>query len=467
MLIRMSLTLFLILCFPALALAGGFQILEHGAVSTAMANARTAIADDISALYFNPAAMSELGGFQFEIGVTGILPIIDYEPAGNPVPPRQYPSYENGEYVFKEVNDGTNAVGAKEKLFTPIHLYASYNLQDLGLSFGYGLNNPFGLGTFWPGDWDGRFIATETQIQTFFNQATVALDVAKLAGFKDSLKLSIAIAYDVVYATALLGKKVDLRAAEAPSLGTIMDPEAEMSMRGTAWGQGFNAALYAELPGLLAAGVSFRSGVHLPFSGKADFSFNQSAREASDLLHIVIPDETDGSVDMDLPATVNFGLAFLGVSNLVVAADVYLAAFSSYDEIELKFDCVSKGTCSDSLNAGPIEKNWGTSVQVSLGVQYTLLDALGLRAGYGHITSPVPEGTYDPSLPDGERNIFSVGLGWRASWWKIDLGYMLAMWSGVKDNDVGAGDNNNPEGKANGTYRTTTHILALSLSANY
>jgi hypothetical protein len=42
---------------------------------------------------------------------------------------------------------------------------------------------------------------------------------------------------------------------------------------------------------------------------------------------------------------------------------------------------------------------------------------------------------------------------------------MLAMWAGEKDNDVGIGDDNNPEGKANGKFTTKSHLLALSLSA--
>ena len=61
-----------LLLFSSPALAGGFQILEHSAISTGMANARTALADDVSAVYFNPAAVSELPGLQLQLGLTGI-----------------------------------------------------------------------------------------------------------------------------------------------------------------------------------------------------------------------------------------------------------------------------------------------------------------------------------------------------------------------------------------------------------
>ena len=447
------------------AIAGGFQILEHGASSTGMANARTALADDVNTLYFNPAGITELPGLQFQLGVTGILPLITYDAAGNPEQIRTYPSYENGSYIFKEVNDGLNDVDAKLKGFNPIHLYASYNLEDLGLAVGFGLNNPFGLGTYWPGDWDGRFIGTETEIQTFFNQPTLSVDLAQLLGFKDSFKLSAALSYVFVYATARLAKKIDLRAAEAPSQGSIIDPEGEMRMLGSAIGHGFNASVYGELPDTFAFGFTVRSGIALPFSGTAKFSFNEPGIAAVDFLHLAIPDQTGGKLQMDLPWNLNFGLAYLGVENLKLAVDVYASFFESYKALELKFACINEGTCSDTLDAGPIEKNWGTSYQFSVGAEYRLLGVIPIRAGYGLVTSPVPDGTYDPALPDGRRNLLAFGIGYIADWYKLDLGYMLAMWQGTKDNQVGEGDNNNPEGKANGTYVTQTHILALSLSA--
>jgi long-chain fatty acid transport protein len=202
----------------------------------------------------------------------------------------------------------------------------------------------------------------------------------------------------------------------------------------------------------------------MDFSGTARFILNQAGQQTADLLSMAIPDQTTGSVTIDLPWNLNFGVAFLGIEDLTLAADAYLAFFESYDRLTVTFSCVEEGTCSDTLNGDPIEKRWSQSWQFALGGEYRI-QALSLRLGYGLVLSPVPPETYDPSLPDGTRNLFSVGAGWKGSFWKVDLGYMLARWQGIKDNDVGAGDSANPEGKANGTYRTTSHLLALTLSA--
>jgi long-chain fatty acid transport protein len=50
--------------------AGGFQINEHSARAMGMAGAFTGLANDASAVYFNPAGITQLSGTNFLAGVT-------------------------------------------------------------------------------------------------------------------------------------------------------------------------------------------------------------------------------------------------------------------------------------------------------------------------------------------------------------------------------------------------------------
>jgi long-chain fatty acid transport protein len=464
-----------VLLICSTAFAGGFLIYEHGARATGMADARTALADDVNALYFNPAAITELEGVHLQLGVTGIIPFTSYTPS-IPDEYRTYTQFATGDVIeIREDGAPEYATDAKVKAYSPIHLYASYKIPaDIGLSVGLGVNNPFGLGTFWPGDFAGRFIGSETEIQTFFTQPVVAFDIAEVAGFKDTFKLSIAAGYNFVYGTAKLTKHIDLRVAEM--LSPVVGPEGLMRMTGSAIGHGWNVALHGELPGWFSFGASIRSGVSLPFSGTAKFSFNDAAQQAIQTLNLNIPEETSGDVTIDLPLNMNFGVAFLGVEKLKIALDFYIAFFTSFDEIDLKFACLDEDPpCSTKQD--PIQKHWGNAAQISLGAEYEVIDGLQLRAGYGMVfglfdgeyaDSPAPADTYDPSLPDGRRDLICFGVGYGMDWWKFDVGYMLAMWSGTKDNDVGGADSSgNPNGKANGDYDSTVHLIALSLSAMF
>jgi long-chain fatty acid transport protein len=457
-----------LLCAP-LTRAGGFLIYEHSARATGMADARTALADDVNALFFNPAAITELDGLQLELGLTGIIPHVSYTAAKIVDPDRTYnrfidPNNENP----VQINDGMNDAKAKIRAYTPIHVYASYKIPDIGLSLGLGVFNPFGMGTYWPGDFDGRFIGTESEMQTFFTQPVVALDLAELMGIKDIVKLSIAVGYDFVYGTARLSKHIDLRLAEMlPAAEIIRDPWGVMKMTGSAIGHGYNVALHAELPGWFSIGASFRSHVNLPFSGTAKFWFNAAGQQAIKTLSLVLPEETGGSVSIDLPRNMNFGVAFLGIKRLIIAVDFYIAFFSSFKEIDLHFDCADADPPCNAVS-DPIPKNWSSSWQLSVGAEYEILDGLRVRAGYGTVSNPVPASTYDPSLPDGRRDLICFGAGYAKDWWKIDFGYMLAMWGGTKNNDIGGWDASGaPNGKANGDYNTITHLIAISLGAQF
>lgn len=462
--------LFVLCVFPVQAYAGGFLLYEHNSAGMGMAGARVAFGDDPSAVYFNPAGITKLEGIQLQLGATGILPFVHYQAAGRPEKPRTYLSRDpSGTQIERIVNDGEYSVDADTKFFTPIHLYATYQIGETGVTVGYGLNNPFGLGVFWPSDWDGRFVATETELRTFFNNPVVAVDLAKMLGFQDNYKLSVAAGYTLVYGQAHLGKAIDLRSAELMQQdGSIQDPRAEMILDGSAIGHGWNAAVFGEIKDLVAFGFSLRSGVRMDFKGKAKFKFDEAGQIARDRVQnsAVFPDQTIGKVTLDLPMHFNAGIAFSPYERWIVGLALYGAFFSSYDELKIDFGCTDKGKC-DGLDPDPIEKKWTTTWQASLGVEHWVTDNIPIRLGYGIVTSPVPDDHYDPSLPDGFRHVMSIGSGYGNAWWKIDAAYMLAFWKGEKDNDVGQGTFENPEGKANGTYTTHTHLFGTTFTAKF
>ena len=58
------------LLFTGSILAGGFQINEHGAKAMGMGGAFTAVANDASAIYWNPAGLTQLSGTQLMLGTT-------------------------------------------------------------------------------------------------------------------------------------------------------------------------------------------------------------------------------------------------------------------------------------------------------------------------------------------------------------------------------------------------------------
>ena len=144
------LSLVLIL-FSTEAGASGFQLNEHSARAMGMGGAFAAQALDASAIFFNPAGLAFQHSGNMSLGSTLVSLSSTFT---GPVP-------------------ATTTTGLKKQLFFPSNAYVAYTM-DNGLAFGIGFFSPFGLGTEWPAEWDGRRIAMKTDIRTFFINPTVA-----------------------------------------------------------------------------------------------------------------------------------------------------------------------------------------------------------------------------------------------------------------------------------------------------
>src|SRR3954471_16762968 len=62
----------------SVALAAGFQLDVHGARATGMGGAVTALIDDPSAIYYNPAGLAGRKGLDVSVGVSLIMPFLNF-----------------------------------------------------------------------------------------------------------------------------------------------------------------------------------------------------------------------------------------------------------------------------------------------------------------------------------------------------------------------------------------------------
>ena len=115
------------------ATAAGFSIFEAGSRATAMGGAFVAQADDLSAMFYNPAGLAkytEKGELKVMAGVTLIIPTSELAEGYNPYPGQGYSSKMHDQFFF------------------PPNLYVSYGLSEC-VSLSFGTWFPFGLATRW------------------------------------------------------------------------------------------------------------------------------------------------------------------------------------------------------------------------------------------------------------------------------------------------------------------------------
>uniref|UniRef100_C6E9D1 Membrane protein involved in aromatic hydrocarbon degradation n=1 Tax=Geobacter sp. (strain M21) TaxID=443144 RepID=C6E9D1_GEOSM len=385
--------------------ASGYAVFTHGASALGQGNAVTAHSSDPSTIFYNPALMNKLEGTQVQVGTTGVFSSRQYEPAG--------------------AGNGTSSDSA----FFPSHFYATHKLNNQ-VSVGLGIFNPFGLGTEWGEQWDGRYIATKSTLKTFNINPAVSVQVTP--------KLALAAGVDVVLLDASLEKKVP-----SGALGLTPDFDVNQKFKGDGKGVGFNVGVAYDVCDHFSLGASYRSEVKIDVSGDAALTAGGASIASF-----------GGNTDLTLPPQFTASAAFKGIDKLVLEAGVRWEGWSKFKELAIHVD-----------NGQPAvtPRNWKDSWGGNAGGRYQMNDTVALLAGYVYGDTPVPDSTFDPSIPDAKTHVFCAGtdLNFNPVTVAFSYGYQL-LENRHKDNGIPAG-----AALANGKYKTDAHLVALSVGYKF
>jgi len=393
------------------AITGGFQVNEHGARGTALAGAVFASLQDASAIYFNPGALGYLDGTSIVFGSTLIFPDAKFR---GPAPSVEKTSIEKGVYY-------------------PSVLYASHTLPSRW-SFGIGVFNPYGLGTEWPSDWVGRFVAIQSTLQTFFINPTVAYKINDYIG--------VGAGFNYVYGRVELTQALSF----APFAG-----EGTANLSGTGSGYGWNVGVYLTPDPNVSIGLAYRSSVEVEFDGDAEYS------NVPTILLGQLPGE-DVETAVKLPANLHAGISFKGIENFIINFGYQYIFWDEVESIQIDFD---GGSATQTL-----EFNYSDGYIVRFGVEYLMNDDLALRAGYLFDSNPTPDDYLTPRLPDSDRHGFTLGAGYNfTDTFGIDIGYMFLRFveRTIENSQVEFA----PGAPMNGRYNSSANLLSLNFRFNF
>lgn len=141
---------------------------------------------------------------------------------------------------------------------------------------------------------------------------------------------------------------------------------------------------------------------------KTDLSFRDGDLSVGGTTYEAEMEGFDWPQQAGLGIAYNFGYAFR------VAVDVDWVEWSqAVDEVVLR------GGPTDIV----IPMHWEDQWVYAIGAEWEFSDAWLLRAGYNHGDSPVPDETLSPLFPAIIEDHATLGLGFRARAWQLDLAY--------------------------------------------
>ncbi|MGY0504751.1 OmpP1/FadL family transporter [Luteimonas sp. e5] len=394
------------------AAASGFQLRETSTKAGGRAYSGTAVAtNDVAVVSGNPAAMVNntstiIGGGVGVIDLTAEFTGGGFTAMGAPL----------------TGNDGGNPGSPKAVPSLGVIVPMKGALE--GLTLGASITAPFGSGTEWNDGWVGRYNATETSVKT------VDLNLSAAVQITPAFSAGIGLIYERAEVT--LGKDLPLGVMLAaglqnPALAAI--PDGNVSIEGSHNGLGWVAGLQFRPNDKFAIGYSHRSEIKHDFVGEATFTTPAAfqgmqpgfvANATNPALPLTPAQRqqlmvlgrgfvnTEGRARLVTP-TVDTLSVMVGVGERVrLYSDIQRTGWSSLQNVTIDFSNPFQPTTREDFH-------WKDTMFYSLGGEFDLSDSFTLRAGVGYDESPTNNVDRTPRLPDNNRNLYSLGLGWQAT----------------------------------------------------
>lgn len=403
------LTLALILASVSLPLrAQEFSLHEVGTRAAALGGAFTAKADDITAIYYNPAGLAFLGGWRLKTNIG--------------ISTRQINAY----VPLYEVTFSSKPKEYLQNIFLSWRPF-----KRVGLGFGY--YSPYNFRSRWTNPyWTGADISVAASLKVFDFRSVVAVEI--LNG------LAVSAALDVYSMSVDWDHKVEFEMANYPlPEETLVDSLHSLSGHGL----GFSAGILWKAIPALQVGMRYQTSVAMSLNGSNSFGIYKSYsdesvpdpyrpyRELNDLVaFFYVPQSVTG--EMTLPQEMSCGLALTPWRRLSLYLDFQWDSWSklgSWQFRSVNSDAdLNPGFTSDYQEFWGVAPNYGTQatplvlrdvMRVKAGLEYRLGKWFALRGGYARGQSSVETANLTPLFPDLGQDFFSFGGGYEGPLFSI------------------------------------------------
>ncbi|MGZ4987704.1 MAG: OmpP1/FadL family transporter [Limisphaerales bacterium] len=360
-----SLVIALVTAIPMQLFALGIRVPDQDAFAIARGEAFTATADNPSAIYYNPAGISQLQGVNFRSGAYGVFINDSFE------------------------GDGTSA-HTKQKLEGVPQLYVTAEITNTSLTFGLGVYAPFGLGLEW------RDNAPFLVSPNFPNKAQIEyLTVNPVLAWKPLKTLSVSAGPTFNYAES------DLQFL--PFGSTVNN----FRFHGRDEDIGFNAGILWQPAKEHSFGFTYRSETTMNFQGHADTT-----------IPALLPGPVSESANTRFifPQNLAVGYSFRPNKKWNLEFDASWTDWSRLKTLTLN---------KSKTGIQTVPLNWQSSWYYSLGATRYLKHGWHVSGGYAFAENSVPSANFNPIVPDSDRHIFSLGVGRKYKHISWDATYQL------------------------------------------
>lgn len=340
-----------------------------GTRAAGLGNAMAGLADDlISALYYNPAGIS-----QIEEG-TAVFDVM--------ISDNRFRVKGKGPYRGYSEN---NAEGA----MIPLMGWMAFNNGKWG--FALGLYSTLGIGFRYRAD-------PESGVMGEFKNLTGVMTFAPTLSYKLHPTLSIGIQPNIGYGKA----EID-----------FPTPHGHLKTDSDGFGYGCTLGLLYQPASFLSIGVRWKSPMVTRLEGDADLGGADGTE--------------DDAFDLDFywPQMIDFGIAVKIRENLTLTTNIKWTDWSYFERSKFAFERYDQFS-------GSLLQNVRDNLRWGVGIEYSPKDFLDLRIGYLHDGSSVKADSISPLIPEAGLSDISAGMGIRWDKFQFDTMFGYTFYRGYR-----------------------------------
>jgi long-chain fatty acid transport protein len=440
------LTLVLLVMCAGYLFAGGFALSGIGSKAISLGGAFRGMADDGTAMYWNPAGLGFMDNSFITLAGAGIIPSSEFTNSNADLP-----------------GFTTEKVEADKKLWLFPNLYAVKACNECKLKFGLGAYVPYGLGA----TWDAFDLPTQMMTAQGLQDLTWPegfpekemessigiFDIHPTVAYQFSEHFSAGAGLSVNYGMINI-KKVQPHDVYSYYLPTTM------KLDGTGLGFGGNIGFMYKVNDMAKMGISGKFPSSIKMDGDAEIYtwVNNIMAYGLEIPSNSYGGKTDATATLNLPGDIGWGLSLKLNPMWTLNTDFSYTFWSALDEVKLELD--SLNILGQEVPDPIMYMKWKDAFRVSLGTEYAMGN-LALRGGFYFDQSPIPYTTLSPTWPDtNDKYSGNVGFGYNFGKWLVDLNYEHIFFT-EREIETETEDN------MVGTYNTGVDAFNFGLTYNF
>jgi len=434
-LVRLSLALALAAVLATGLFANGLNLNGFGARATAMGGAYVSLANDVTAVFWNPAGLAQLKTRTAGLAADLLIPKSTYAmgPFSMETKGKKYPAGLAG--YFQPIG-GNIVVGVGA--YTLSGLGADWNNPGLEAAMLSGL--PSGS-TVWPPveayDW-----------RSFIGSITLAPSIAVKLSDMIYLGASVNINYGF-FQTDQWGETYTV--IPVPPLYLINFGHAKLDVKG--WGYGATFGLLVKPSDMISFGVTYRLASKIKMKGE---TYVENMPVFGNVLvdPRVLDDTSEAELTATSPMWLAGGVSVKPMENLTLAFDLQWTNWKKLDVLTVEL--LNEGWNAIGKTENELELNWADKIQIRGGIEYTVGN-FAIRGGYYYDPAPAPDSTLNILVPSFDYNSIAGGFGYKSGGWSIDFALEYLM---GKDRNIATG-------AMPGAYTMNILVPVLGLSYSF